>query len=257
MRVAVFLPERHDWPAMVEAARAAEAAGADQVLLPDHLAYGAPMLEAWTTMAALAASTSRVGLGFAVLSATFRPAGLLAKMADALEQISGGRLALGVGAGLDPGEHERFGLPFPSAGRRIALLDEYCATLRRLCERPLRLVIGASGDRALAVVARHADEWNCGAMYLDRASERLARLASLTDRPIFRSVLVPVVLGAPRDPRMARRYNLHLGLHGTVDQMVARCAELRELGFDGLWLGTHNRQAFERGLALLPRLREL
>ena len=94
-------------------------------------------------------------------------------------------------------------------------------------------------------------------MYLDRAPERLARLESLTQRPIARSINVPVVLDTPRDPEMARRYNLHLGLHGTVDQMVARCAELRDLGFDGIWLGTHNRQQFERGLELLPRLREL
>src|SRR5437667_1832689 len=107
MRVAVFLPERHDWPAMLDAARAAEAAGFDRVLLPDHLAYGSPQLEAWTAMAALAASTTRVGLGFSVLSATFRPPGLLAKMADALDHISGGRLALGLGAGFDPEEHAR------------------------------------------------------------------------------------------------------------------------------------------------------
>jgi alkanesulfonate monooxygenase SsuD/methylene tetrahydromethanopterin reductase-like flavin-dependent oxidoreductase (luciferase family) len=112
MRVAVFLPERHNWPAMLQAAREAEAAGVDRVLLPDHLAYGplgTRQLEAWTSMAALAASTSRVGLGFSVLSATFRPPGLLAKMADTLDQIAGGRLALGLGAGLDPEEHERFG----------------------------------------------------------------------------------------------------------------------------------------------------
>ncbi len=134
------------------------------------------------------------------------------------------------------------------------MLPDAAPTLRRLCQRPLRLVIGESGDRALEVVARHADEWNCGATYLDRAPERLARLAGLTRRPIARSVNVPVVLGAPRDPEMARRYNVHLGLHGSVDQMVARCAELRGLGFDGVWLsGTNARPAFE----LLPRLREL
>ena len=216
MRVAVFLPERHDWPAMLDAARAAEAAGFDRVLLPDHLAYGSPQLEAWTAMAALAASTTRVGLGFSVLSA------------------------------------------IPSPAQRIALLDECCATLRRLCERPLPLVIGSSGDRALEVVARHADEWNCGAAFLDRAAERLARLASLTQRPIARSVNLPVWLGQPIDPERARRHNVHLALHGTVDQMVARCAELCQLGFDGVWLsGLSDRATFERSLELLPYLRKL
>jgi alkanesulfonate monooxygenase SsuD/methylene tetrahydromethanopterin reductase-like flavin-dependent oxidoreductase (luciferase family) len=161
-------------------------------------------------------------------------------------------------AGVDPVEHARFGLPFPSPAQRIALLDECCATLRRLCERPLRLVIGSSGDRALEVVARHADEWNCGAAFLDRAAERLARFASLTQRPIARSVTLPVWLGQPIDPERARRHNVHLALHGTVDQMVARCAELRQFGFDGVWLSElSDRATFERSLELLPYLREL
>jgi alkanesulfonate monooxygenase SsuD/methylene tetrahydromethanopterin reductase-like flavin-dependent oxidoreductase (luciferase family) len=108
------------------------------------------------------------------------------------------------------------------------------------------------------VVARYADEWNCGAAFLDRAAERLARLASLTERPIARSVNLPVMLGQPLDPEQARRYNVHLALHGTVNQMVARCAELRQLGFDGVWLsGLSDRAKFERSLELLPYLREL
>jgi alkanesulfonate monooxygenase SsuD/methylene tetrahydromethanopterin reductase-like flavin-dependent oxidoreductase (luciferase family) len=261
MRVAVFLPDRYSWPAMLGAAREAEAAGVDRVLLPDHLAYGSfgtRQLEAWTSMAALAASTIRVGLGFSVLSATFRPPGLLAKMADTLDQIASGRLALGLGAGFDPEEHARFGLPFPSPAQRIALLEECCATVRRLCDRPFPLVIGSSGDRAMEVVARYADEWNCGGNYLDRAAERLARLASLTSRPILRSVNVAVMLGPPSNPERARRHNVHLGLHGTVEQMVARCAELRQLGFDGIWLtGPGDRATFERSLELLPHLRKL
>jgi alkanesulfonate monooxygenase SsuD/methylene tetrahydromethanopterin reductase-like flavin-dependent oxidoreductase (luciferase family) len=257
VRASVFLPDRHDWPSLLRAAREAEAAGFDRVLLPDHLDFGPPQLEAWTALTALAAATSRIGLGFGVLSATFRPPGLLARMADALDQVSGGRLWLGLGAGIDPAEHERFGLPFPSPGRRVALLEECCASLRRLCERPLRLVIGASGDRALEVVARHADEWNCGAIYLDRAAERLARLDGLAERPIARSVNVPVTVGALPDTERARRYNLHHGLHGSPEQMLERCAELRRLGFQSVWLFAQDRAAFDCSLELLPRLREL
>jgi alkanesulfonate monooxygenase SsuD/methylene tetrahydromethanopterin reductase-like flavin-dependent oxidoreductase (luciferase family) len=209
-------------------------------------------------MSALAASTNKIGLGFSVLSATFRPPGLLAKMADTLDQIACGRLALGLGAGLDPAEHERFGLPFPSAGQRIALLEECCATLRRLCERSFPLVIGSSGDRALEVVARYADEWNCGGSYLDRAAERMARLASLTSRPILRSANVAVMLSPLSNPELARQHKVHLRLHGTVEQMVARCAELRQLGFDGVWLtGQGDWGTFERSLELLPHRRKL
>lgn len=257
MRVGVFLPEPHHWPTVLEAARTAEEAGADLVLLTDHLAFGPPQLEAWSAAAALASATGRIGLGFGVLSATFRPPGLLARMADALDRICGGRLSLGLGAGVDPGEHERFGLEFPSPGRRIALLERCCVDLRRFSERPIRLVIGASGDRALEVVARHADEWNCGALYLNRAAERLARLSSLTDRPLARSVNLPLTAGELPDTERARRYNLHLGLHGSPDRMVERCAELRRLGFDGVWLFGQDRPAFERAIELLPRLRAL
>lgn len=257
MRVSLFLPEPNDWPVLLETAREAEAAGADQVLLTDHLAFGPPQLEAWTAASALAATTSRVGIGFGVLSATFRPPGLLARMADSLDQLAGGRLCLGLGAGLDPAEHERFGLPFPSPAARLERLAETCVAVRRFCQRPIRLTIGASGDRALAVVARHADEWNCGAIYLDRVAARLARLDALAERPIARSVNVPVIVGPLPDSERARRYNLQLGLHGTADQMVARAAELRRLGFDGIWLFNQSRPAFERALEILPRLRAL
>jgi alkanesulfonate monooxygenase SsuD/methylene tetrahydromethanopterin reductase-like flavin-dependent oxidoreductase (luciferase family) len=257
MRVSITLPGRDSWSTLVDAARVAEEAGVDRVLLPDHLAYLRPQLEAWTAMSALAAVTSRVRLGFAVLSVTFRPPGLLARMVDALDQISSGRFTLGLGAGIDPAEHERFKLPFPSPGRRVELLDECCVTLKQLCERPVPLVIGASGDRSLEVVARHADEWNCGAMYLSRVADRLARLNNLTGRQIARSVNVPMVLGDVPDDDVARRYNLHLGLSGSLDQMVNRCEELRQLGFDELWLNTGDRPRFERALELLPHLRAL
>ena len=257
MQVGVFLPDRHDWPAVLQAARDAEAAGVDRVLLPDHLAFGPPQLEAWTTLSALASATSRVGLGFGVLSATFRAPGLLARMVDALDQISAGRLTVGLGAGIDPAEHARFGLPYPSPGARIALLEACCAALRQLCDRPPRLAIGASGDRALRVVARYADEWNCGAVYLSQAFDRIARLSRLAERPILRSVNVPLTVGDLPDTERARRYNLHLGLHGPPDRMLARAAELRALGFAGIWLFVHDRPAFDCALELTPRLRQL
>ena len=259
MRVAVYPPERHTWPALLAHTRRAEDAGVDEVLLPDHLAFGLPQLEAWTAITALAAATSRVRLGFGVLSATFRPPGLFARMVDALDEIADGRVSIGLGAGRaeGAGEHEQFGLPFPSPGRRVALLDACCATLRRRCARPPRLVLGSSGDRALAVVARHADEWNCGSSSLHRAAERLARLDRLADRPILRSAHVQLRVGESPTTESARLYNVHLGLHGGPAQMLGRAGELRRLGFDGIWLNTVDRAGFERTLEHVAGLHAL
>jgi len=122
------------------------------------------------------------------------------------------------------------------------------------------VVIGASGDRALELVARHANEWNCGAMYLDRVADRVARLSTLTrDRvmPIHQSINLPIVLAPPKDPALARQYNLDLALRGDVDAMVSRVRDIRDLGFDSVWLGGGSPEAFEGAVELLPRLKEL
>ena len=122
------------------------------------------------------------------------------------------------------------------------------------------IVIGASGDRALALVARYADEWNCGAMYLDRIAGRVTHLSALSrdrDTPLRRSINLPILMAPPQDSARARQYNLTSSLRGDVDTMVRRVREIRDLGFDTVWLGGHSPEAFERAAELLPRLKEL
>ncbi len=256
----MFRPSR-EWSELRASAIEAERIGFDGILVPDHLTFGGrPWLEALTTMAALAEATSTVELCFGVLSATFRPPAVLARAIDTLDRISSGRVHAGLGAGVDAPEHHVAGLPFESPGERLGALERTILAIRDVCEHRVPIVIGASGDRALALVARYADEWNCGAMYLDRIAGRVKHLSALSrdrDTALRCSVNLPIVLAPPQDPARARQYNLDLALRGDVNTMVSRVRAIRDLGFDTVWLGGQRREAFERAAQLLPSLKEL
>lgn len=192
MRIgAAFWIQRTGWPAIAEASAAAEAAGFDSIWIDDHLLadegdWTAPKLEGWSTLAAIAATTSRVRLGLLVAANTFRGPGLTAKLATTLDHVSGGRFILGLGAGWFAREHEAFGIDFgASVGERLDRLDEALEVIRRLLDgrrvehdgrfytlhdavcapRPVQarlpILVGGSGPtKTLRIVARHADWWN-------------------------------------------------------------------------------------------------
>src|SRR5699024_1321718 len=115
------------WDALKAAAVQAESLGYDSDWVYDHLLHRIKrhptvgFWEAWTVLTALAASTRRVQLGATVLCAGFRNPALLAKMADTLDEVAGGRLILGVGAGWHEAEFDAFGMPFD---HRVSRLDE-------------------------------------------------------------------------------------------------------------------------------------
>jgi probable F420-dependent oxidoreductase len=166
----------------------AEAAGFHSVWLPDHFVMRRAdgtvqqQLECWTLLAALAARTRRIKLGTLVLCNGFRHPALLAKQAATLQEISGGRVLLGLGAGWYEPEHRALGLPFD---RRIGRLEESAAILRELLETgtssyrgrwfrldnavlfprpstPVPLWIAATSPRSLRLAARLADGWHGG-----------------------------------------------------------------------------------------------
>jgi probable F420-dependent oxidoreductase len=172
--------------------RQAEADGFDSVWLPDHLLYrpaGGPtrgVWECWTVLAALAEATERVALGTLVLCNSLRNPAVLAKMATAADEVSGGRLILGIGAGWNEPEYTSFGLPFD---HRVSRFEEALQIIRpmlregrvdfagryyqvRDCEdlprgpRPQGppLMVGGEGPRMLRLAARHGDSWNTGYM---------------------------------------------------------------------------------------------
>jgi alkanesulfonate monooxygenase SsuD/methylene tetrahydromethanopterin reductase-like flavin-dependent oxidoreductase (luciferase family) len=157
-----------------------------------------PYPEAWTTMTALAMATRRARIGSMVLAAGFRHPALLAKMAGALQELSDGRLILGVGSGNMPIEHETFGLGFEG---RVGRFEEYLRILTALLsgERitlegkhyrvrdahllmtvpPVPLWVAASGERMLGLAARYAAGWNGGAALFPDGEPFVSKLEGL------------------------------------------------------------------------------
>lgn len=189
LRVGVQLPEveRHvSWPEYLVMARAAEEVGFDSVWVGDHVLYRGDGREergpwdAWSLLAALAAGTERVRLGPLVACTAFAPPGLLARKAAAVQEVSGGRLVLGLGAGWNETEFRAFGIPFDHrasrfgesfeiirrllAGERVTFEGRfervYDAVLLPRPVAPLPLMIGSTGERVLRMALAHADAWN-------------------------------------------------------------------------------------------------
>ena len=167
-------------------ATAAEDSGFDSIWVGDHLLYRGDGLaergpwEAWTLLAGLASVTSRVQLGPLVACAGFHPPGVAAKMAATVDEISGGRLVFGVGAGWNEAEFSAFGIPFDHrisrfeewfeivgtllAGERATLDGTYWkvedVVLLPTPSRRIPMMIGSNGERALGIALPHVDSWN-------------------------------------------------------------------------------------------------
>ena len=132
----VKLAQVFEYPVLERFWRDADDLGFHAVWDYDHF-YGmrdplTPTFDGWSTLAAMAAVTSRVRIGCLVTGVTYRHPAILAKMAASVDHISSGRLEFGIGAASHEGEHAGYGIPFPSAGTRIDMLDEACGVIRRL-----------------------------------------------------------------------------------------------------------------------------
>jgi probable F420-dependent oxidoreductase len=211
MKIGLMLPLAADETAGFDDLRAmaltAEASGLDSVWGADHLIFRddgktTGIHESWTLLTAVAALTSRVEIGPLVLALPFRNPGLTAKMAAELDEVSGGRLILGLGCGWHEPEFDAFGYPFDHRVSRFEEGLEIIAPLLRgesvtfegryhtavdaeLIPRPVRpggppILIAGKQPRMLELVARFAHQWN-GAWYgfPDRADELRTRLANV------------------------------------------------------------------------------
>jgi F420-dependent oxidoreductase-like protein len=179
------------WSGVLELWRHIEATGWDIACVTDHFMPNTveregAMLEGWSTLSALAALVPRIRVGTIVLGNTYRHPAVVAKMAAQVDNISGGRLLLGMGAGWQENEHEAYGIPFYTLRERLERLEEACQVIKalwtqqrstfrgryyQLSDAPLdpkpvqtphpELMIGGGGERVtLRIVARHADHWN-------------------------------------------------------------------------------------------------
>jgi F420-dependent oxidoreductase-like protein len=170
---------------LVTAARTAEAAGFGAFFRSDHyLKMGAVsglpgVTDAWTTLAGLARDTSTIRLGTLVTPVTFRHPGSFAVIAAQVDQMSGGRVDIGIGAGWYGAEHEAFGLPFPALGDRYNLLEDQLAILAGAWRAPS----GSTFDYEGRTVSAH--------------------LAVDTVRPAQQPG-PPIVLGGQGNPKSAR-----------------------------------------------------
>ncbi len=195
------------WDQWLAVAATCERLGFDALFSSDHYysvmdAPGRGSHDAWTLLAGLAARTERLRLGTLVSPVTFRLPTVLAKVAATVDQISGGRVDLGIGGGWWMEEHRSHGFPFPPTGERMEMLEEQleivhglftqdafsfesrhyalegCAFLHKPVQRPHPPIIegGNGGPRMAAMVARWGDEFNTVGGTPEEVGERYARV---------------------------------------------------------------------------------
>lgn len=210
---------------------AAEELGFAFVFRSDHFTNSAPpdkdSLELWASLTYAAGHTRRIEFGPLVSPVTFRHPSITARTAAAVDDLSGGRLVLGIGAGWQDREHQAFGVPFPPVKTRFEMLDEYLqvVTLLLRSDEPVtyrgqyysldgaillprpyrqdgpRILVGGNGPkRTLPLAARYADEWNAvfaGPTELKRLEAQFDELLDAVGRPrgaVHRSAMVGTFL---------------------------------------------------------------
>jgi F420-dependent oxidoreductase-like protein len=279
MRVCLMIEgqEGVTWEQWQAIATSAEANGFDALFRSDH--YGSIVgqaqgsLDAWTTLAGLAAATSRIRLGTLVSPGTFRHPSVLAKSAATVDHISGGRVEVGMGAGWFEAEHRAYGFPFHDTRGRMEMFAEQIEIVHRSWKpgsfsfsgkhysiedldalpKPVQsphptLIVGGRGGRGtIEPAARWADEYNTFSASVTDISERRRRFGEAWERAgrdpsaLRFSAMVTIVIGS--DEASVREFASGLppdlrdnGVVGTPDHVVERLLELQDAGLDRVML---------------------
>jgi alkanesulfonate monooxygenase SsuD/methylene tetrahydromethanopterin reductase-like flavin-dependent oxidoreductase (luciferase family) len=228
-----------------------EGLGFDLLMASDHIAvtpdvaeqYPAPFYEPFTTLSWLAGLTREIRLGTTVLIVPYRHPLLIARMAANLNDLSGGRLVLGVGVGWAREEFSALGVPFRDRGR---LTDEHLLSIRAAWQDEtdyrsghIPLWIGGNSDAALRRAVRLGDAWHPLRFtpgWMAEAAGRLTACAASQARP--RPALMPRI--ALRLTEAPVTGGGRLAGHGTIDQIIADLGQLRRLGADTVVLDPFN-----------------
>lgn len=272
MRFALMLESQQglSYADHVAIARRAEANGIETLFRSDHFQSfpgpaGQPTTDAWTVMAGLARDTDRIGLGVLVSPVTFRHPGTFAKVVTTVDEMSGGRIEVGVGAGWNEVEHRQLGLAFPPITERADLMEDELAILHGLWgeadgwsyvghqvsiqeaqfhpkpvdvpgrprtaiggARPRLLVGGTGSPRSYRLAARHADEFNLSSSGPAKAREAFVAVDA-------------ACLAIGRDPATLTHSTMAGVLIGRndaemADRLAAVEAALGSSDDDGAWL---------------------
>ena len=261
----------------------AEHLGFDFVSTSDHPSGSSPTFESWTMLSYIASATNRVGIATRVLGVPYRPPAMVAKMAETLDRLSGGRLILGLGGGYSDHEFRAFGLDVPSPRQKVDGLRDAIIIMRGLwtmsefsyagpihrvesapmepkAQRRIPIWLGTYGPRALRVTGELADGWipSYGS-------------AAPAEIPEMRARIDMAARATGRDPaRITGAYNIpvrvepgttstHETVAGAPDEVVDRLLQLIGLGFQAINImpsGPDSREQTERIAAeVLPALR--
>jgi F420-dependent oxidoreductase-like protein len=282
MRVALMIEgqEGVTWEHWCALADACEEHGVETLFSSDHYISQADESanvahDAWTTIAALAARTTRLRFGTLVSPATFRAPALLANAAATADHVSGGRIELGLGAGWMEREHRAFGFPFPETPVRVEMFAEQLEIVRRLwtedrvdvrgrhytledapglpkpVQRPRPpIIVGGSGGRGTVEPAlRFADEYNTPFASPEDAARIRAKVPSLRF-----SVMTGCIIGATHADALERAHEMYgrrsrddsfdgwlaayveHALFGSVDEVATRLQEYEQAGCDRVML---------------------
>ena len=253
MRLCVMVEgqEGVTWDDWVALARACEEYGYEALFRSDH--YGPVVseeergsLDAWTTLAGLAAVTSTLRLGTLVSPATFRHPSVLAKSAVTVDHISGGRVEVGMGAGWNEAEHLRYGFPFPPTRERMDIFAEQLEVVNRQWKRepfsfegdhyrlvdsdprpkpvqsphPPLIVGGSGGRRSVALAARWADEYNAVSGNPDECRALRGRVTEACEREGRDPLPLSLMTGIVREPDKAVRQLTELAEAGVERVML-------------------------------------
>jgi alkanesulfonate monooxygenase SsuD/methylene tetrahydromethanopterin reductase-like flavin-dependent oxidoreductase (luciferase family) len=272
--IGVYLPQMgFAYDDMLHRARRCEQLGIESLWLYDHL-YGPgvpalPSMEAWTLATALLANTERLRVGHLVLCNQFRHPAVLAKMATTLDQISSGRLQLGLGSGSIEAEHTQAGLPWGNFAERSGRLAETLEILRQAfdteridfsgehytvrdlpikpgpAQQRLPVIVGGVGEKyTLPLVARYADVWNVPTYALGVLEHKVSvlrrRCEDIGRDPASITLSVEAVLALAPD-----------------DGALPKVRELAEKRFGGPGFGLHEGGLVGTPTAIIDRLGQL